>query len=83
MGKKNMAADIGNTAPDFTLPSLDNGPVRLSDFRGRRLAVLIWASWWFGWGLTGIWFGLTVFLVARLVATVWRTRSGVWAVEGA
>ncbi|MBH03876.1 MAG: MATE family efflux transporter [Xanthomonadales bacterium] len=44
---------------------------------------LIWASWWFGWGLTGIWFGLTVFLVARLVATVWRTRSGVWAVEGA
>nr|WP_233544009.1 MATE family efflux transporter [Salinisphaera sp. Q1T1-3] len=44
---------------------------------------LIWLSWVFGWGLTGIWIGLTVFLLARLVATVWRTRSGVWAVGGA
>ena len=43
---------------------------------------LIWASWFFDWGLAGIWFGLTVFLIARLVATVWRTRSGIWAVEG-
>lgn len=44
---------------------------------------LIWLSLLFGWGLAGIWVGLTVFLVARLVATVWRTHSGAWAVAGA
>ncbi|AWN15471.1 hypothetical protein [Salinisphaera sp. LB1] len=38
---------------------------------------LIWLSYVFGWGL------LTVFLLARLVATVWRTHSGAWAVGGA
>ncbi|MDA3920784.1 MAG: MATE family efflux transporter [Salinisphaera sp.] len=44
---------------------------------------LIWLSWWFGWGLTGIWSGLTVFLLARMVAVLWRTWSGRWAVAGA
>lgn len=44
---------------------------------------LIWLSYAFGWGLLGIWSGLTVFLVARLLATVWRTYSGAWAVAGA
>ena len=36
---------IGQQAPDFTLPSLDGRDVSLSDFRGNRVAVLIWASW--------------------------------------
>lgn len=43
---------------------------------------LVWASYAFGWGLAGIWTGLSAFMVLRLVAVVWRTRSGEWAVEG-
>ena len=34
----------------------------------------------FGWGLQGIWIGMVVMMVARAVLTVWRLRSGVWAV---
>jgi putative MATE family efflux protein len=44
---------------------------------------LIWLSWAFGWGLTGIWVGLTMFLVTRMVAVVLRTRSSAWTVAGA
>ncbi|MFD5829150.1 MATE family efflux transporter [Lentzea sp. NPDC060358] len=44
---------------------------------------LVWASYVFGWGLAGIWTGLSLFMLLRLVAVVWRTRSGEWAVEGA
>ncbi|WP_258948233.1 MATE family efflux transporter [Lentzea californiensis] len=44
---------------------------------------LVWASYAFEWGLAGIWTGLSAFMVLRLVAVVWRTRSGDWAVEGA
>jgi len=43
----------------------------------------IWASFAFGWGLVGIWAGLTAFVLARLFAVVWRLRSGRWAVLGA
>lgn len=35
-----------------------------------------------GWGLTGIWAGLTLFIVLRLVALVARVRSGRWLVFG-
>jgi len=31
--------------PDFTLPGLDGRPVSLSDYRGRKLVVFMWASW--------------------------------------
>lgn len=44
---------------------------------------LVWASHVFGWGLAGIWTGLSAFMVLRLVAVVWRTKSGDWAIEGA
>lgn len=44
---------------------------------------LVWASYAFGWGLAGIWTGLSAFMVLRLVAVLWRTKSGEWAVEGA
>jgi putative MATE family efflux protein len=44
---------------------------------------LIWASLGFGWGLSGIWTGLTVFMLLRLLAVVWRWRSGEWALTGA
>ena len=44
---------------------------------------LIWASLVFGWGLVGIWTGLTVFMLLRLAAVLLRVRSGRWAVAGA
>jgi Na+-driven multidrug efflux pump len=44
---------------------------------------MVWASYAFGWGLAGIWTGLSAFMVLRLVAVLWRARSGEWAVEGA
>ena len=44
---------------------------------------LTWASLVFGWGLVGIWTGLTLFMLARLGAVTLRTRSGRWAVAGA
>ena len=44
---------------------------------------LIWASLVFGWGLVGVWTGLTAFVVIRLVAVLLRVRSGRWAVTGA
>ena len=37
----------------------------------------------FGWGLVGIWTGLTAFVVNRLVAVLERVRSDRWAVAGA
>ncbi|MFD9895310.1 MATE family efflux transporter [Amycolatopsis sp. NPDC059027] len=44
---------------------------------------MVWASLAFGWGLTGIWAGLSAFMVLRLVSLLYRWRSGHWAVTGA
>ncbi|MCV7226517.1 MATE family efflux transporter [Mycolicibacterium komossense] len=43
---------------------------------------LIWLSLAFGWGLFGIWSGLTTFMVLRLVFVGWRALSGRWLVAG-
>jgi putative MATE family efflux protein len=43
---------------------------------------LIWLSLVFGWGLLGIWSGLSTFLVLRLVFVGWRAFSGHWLVPG-
>jgi putative MATE family efflux protein len=43
----------------------------------------VWLSFAFGWGLAGIWTGLSLFMLVRLVAVLARTRSGRWAVLGA
>ncbi|GLE58850.1 MULTISPECIES: MATE family efflux transporter [Mycobacteroides] len=43
---------------------------------------LVWLSLAYGWGLTGIWSGLTLFLVLRLILVGWRALSGRWAVPG-
>ncbi len=43
---------------------------------------LIWLSLAFGWGLLGIWSGLTTFMVLRLVFVGWRAVSGRWLVAG-
>ena len=31
---------VGDEAPDFTLPDTTNKPVKLSDFRGKKMVVL-------------------------------------------
>ena len=43
---------------------------------------LVWLSLVFGWGLAGIWAGLSAFIGLRLVFGVWRAMSGRWAVPG-
>ena len=38
--------ETGFLAPDFTLPDLNRRPVKLSDFRGKKVIFLnFWASW--------------------------------------
>ena len=32
-------------APDFTLPDMDGKPHSLSDFRGKKVLIVTWASW--------------------------------------
>ena len=32
-------------APDFALPNLEGKLVRLSDFRGKKVLIVTWASW--------------------------------------
>jgi len=43
---------------------------------------LIWLSLVFGWGLVGIWSGLSTFMVLRLFFVGWRAFSGHWLVPG-
>lgn len=39
------AVDIGEEAPDFTLPALGRGSLSLHDFRGQVVLVNFWATW--------------------------------------
>jgi putative MATE family efflux protein len=43
---------------------------------------LIWLAYAFGWGLTGVWAGLAMFMLVRLVALLVRWRGSRWAVLG-
>ncbi|MFV1364424.1 MATE family efflux transporter [Mycolicibacterium elephantis] len=43
---------------------------------------LIWLSLAFGWGLLGIWAGLSTFMVLRLAFVGWRAFSGRWLIPG-
>jgi putative MATE family efflux protein len=43
---------------------------------------LIWLSLAFGWGLLGIWAGLSTFMALRLLFVGWRAFSGRWLVTG-
>ena len=35
-----MPADIGDAAPDFTLPSVEQGDITLSSYNGQKTVVL-------------------------------------------
>jgi len=37
--------EVGDKAPDFTLPSLEGTPISLSDYVGKKVIVFMWASW--------------------------------------
>jgi putative MATE family efflux protein len=43
---------------------------------------LTWLSLVYGWGLAGIWAGLSSFIGLRLIFVGWRALSGRWAVTG-
>ena len=36
---------VGDVAPDFDLPSIQGGMVRLSGYTGRKVVIFMWASW--------------------------------------
>jgi peroxiredoxin len=40
-----VEAKQGSLAPDFLLPKLDGGDLRLSDLRGKAVIVNLWATW--------------------------------------
>lgn len=40
-----MVPPVGTPAPDFEIPALDGGTVRLSDHRGQPVIINFWASW--------------------------------------
>jgi peroxiredoxin Q/BCP len=39
-----MPLEIGHKAPDFALPDEDGNTVKLSDFKGRRVAVFFYSK---------------------------------------
>jgi peroxiredoxin len=36
---------VGQPAPDFTVISIDNKPIKLSDYKGKYVLIDFWASW--------------------------------------
>lgn len=36
---------VGDLAPEFTVPNIDGGSLRLSDFRGKYVLLDFWATW--------------------------------------
>ncbi|MGP3561138.1 TlpA family protein disulfide reductase [Geobacillus sp. BK01] len=44
-GKMETGPDVGQVAPDLTLPTLGGEPVKLSDLRGQAVVLNFWTSW--------------------------------------
>lgn len=46
VSSKETALKVGDVAPDFVLPDLNGMPVRLADYRGKKVVFLnFWAPW--------------------------------------
>jgi peroxiredoxin len=45
MASQKRVVKIGDPAPDFSRQSLDGRAIRLSDYRGKRVLLFVWASW--------------------------------------
>lgn len=45
LGESVASSGLSTMAPDFELPDLEGKTHRLSDFRGRRVFLVTWASW--------------------------------------
>jgi peroxiredoxin len=43
--QRDIGIDIGYTAPDFTVNTLDGERVSLSDYRGKMVILNMWATW--------------------------------------
>ena len=37
--------NVNDEAPDFTLHAIDGEEVSLSDYRGKKVILFMWASW--------------------------------------
>jgi len=48
-GRLSLAAEVGETAPDFTIATLDHGEFRLADYRGREPVYLVFWNTWCGY----------------------------------
>ncbi len=44
-GNKTIGIEKGNIAPDFELQALHGGQMKLSDLRGKKVIVNLWATW--------------------------------------
>jgi len=42
---KEVGLAVGDTAPDFTLPTLNDEPIQLSQLRGKPVIINFWATW--------------------------------------
>ncbi|MFF2908436.1 peroxiredoxin family protein [Paenibacillus sp. NPDC057934] len=42
---RDVGIEIGQVAPDFSLQDLSGNPVRLSDYKGKRVMLNFWATW--------------------------------------
>jgi thiol-disulfide isomerase/thioredoxin len=40
-----VGTEIGEAAPNFTLPNLNNKKINLSDYQGTKVFINFWASW--------------------------------------
>jgi len=44
-GEESVGLNVGDTAPDFELHTLDGEVAKLSDYRGERVMLNFWATW--------------------------------------
>jgi peroxiredoxin len=45
MNQTRRILKVGDQMPDVSLPGVDGRPIRLRDYRGKRLFIFMWASW--------------------------------------